>query len=100
MTSASFRESMNSLGWSRSSNASPTTNTRGGPGTRPTTTTYHDDDEPILSRLAALNPFGGGFGNEGHVRLPTTTTQHGDGPGAALPAPSRREEEEGWFVRE
>lgn len=48
---------------------------------------------PILSRLQSLNPFGGG----GYVRLPTH-----DGPGGAgapLPAPTRREEEEGWLAR-
>ncbi|KAF4977622.1 hypothetical protein FZEAL_5883 [Fusarium zealandicum] len=32
-------------------------------------------------------------GGSGYVRLPTT-----EGPGAPLPAPTRREEEEGWFV--
>lgn len=38
-----------------------------------------------------MNP----FGDNGYVRLPTT-----EGPGAPLPQPSRREEEEGWYVRE
>ena len=47
---------------------------------------------PILSRLQSLNPFGDG----GYVRLPT----HNEAPGAPLPAPSRREEEEGFFARE
>lgn len=45
---------------------------------------------PLLSRLQSLNPFSDG----GYVRLPT----HNDGPGAPLPAPSRREEEEGFFA--
>ncbi|KAL8787138.1 MAG: hypothetical protein Q9213_002354 [Squamulea squamosa] len=44
---------------------------------------------PILSKLQSLNP----FGDAGYVRLPTQ-----EGPGAPLPAPSRREEEEGWFA--
>ncbi|KAF3764764.1 SFT2-domain-containing protein [Cryphonectria parasitica EP155] len=74
MASASFREQMNSLGWSR----------RG-------------EDEPIntsqqtglLSSIKSLNP----FGDRGYVRLPTT-----EGAGAPLPASSRREEEEGWFA--
>ncbi|KAF2003338.1 SFT2-domain-containing protein [Amniculicola lignicola CBS 123094] len=74
MASASFRDSMNSLGWSR-----------------------RDADVPVntsapsfASRLQGLNPFGSG----GYVRLPTTN----EGPGAPLPAPTRREEEEGWFA--
>jgi len=36
-----------------------------------------------------LNPFGG----QGYVQLPTH-----EAPGAPLPAPTRREEEEGWFA--
>lgn len=76
MASASFRDSINSLGWAR-----------------------RDDDLPVntsqqsglLSSLKSLNP----FGDRGYVRLPTT-----EGAGAPLPAPSRREEEEGWFVCE
>ncbi|KAL8756912.1 MAG: hypothetical protein Q9199_002597 [Rusavskia elegans] len=44
---------------------------------------------PILSKLQSFNP----FGDSGYVRLPTQ-----EGPGAPLPAPSRREEEEGWFA--
>ena len=43
--------------------------------------------KPLLSRL---------FGDEGYVRLPTTSNE---GPGAPLPAPTRREEEEGFFAR-
>ncbi|KAI9884375.1 MAG: bHLH/Zip transcription factor [Watsoniomyces obsoletus] len=75
MASASFRESMNSLGWSR----------RDPPPTRVATT---PPPPTVWSRLTSLNPFAG----EGHVRLPTH-----ENPGAALPAPTRREEEEGWF---
>ncbi|KAF2746483.1 SFT2-domain-containing protein [Sporormia fimetaria CBS 119925] len=73
MASASFRDSLNSLGWSR-----------------------RDADVPVdtsppsfMGRLQGLNPFGSG----GYVRLPTT-----ENPGAPLPAPTRREEEEGWFA--
>lgn len=47
---------------------------------------------PLLSRLQSINPFGSG----GYVRLPTQN----EGPGAPLPAPSRREEEEGFFACE
>ncbi|KAG0649952.1 hypothetical protein D0Z07_3589 [Hyphodiscus hymeniophilus] len=76
MASSSFRDSMNSLGWSR-----------------------RDPDVPVntaqqtglLSSIKSLNPFGDG----GYVRLPTT-----EGAGAPLPARNRREEEEGWFARE
>ena len=46
---------------------------------------------PFLARLQAFNP----FGSSGYVSLPTS-----EGPGAPLPAPSRREEEEGWFACE
>jgi hypothetical protein len=67
---------MNSLGWSRRESDIPV-NTNA--------------STPILSRIQSLNPFGG----RGYVRLPT----HNDGPGAPLPAPTRREEEEGWFAR-
>ena len=45
----------------------------------------------MLARLKSLNP----FGDAGYVRLPTQ-----EGPGAPLPAPNRKEEEEGWFARE
>ena len=77
MASQSFRDSIGSLGWSRREQDIPvnTAPQRGG----------------LLSSIQSLNPFGGG----GYVRLPTT-----EGPGAALPAPTRREEEEGWFVCE
>lgn len=74
MASASFRDNMNSLGWSR----------------RDDTTARTDSTTPMLSRLRSLNPFGGG---EGYLRLPTHE------PGAPLPAPSRREEEESFFAR-
>src|ERR1700760_3266713 len=76
MASSSFRDSMNSLGWSR-----------------------RDPDVPVntaqqtglLSSIKSLNP----FGDSGYVRLPTT-----EGAGAPLPARNRREEEEGWFACE
>ncbi|USP74602.1 hypothetical protein yc1106_01876 [Curvularia clavata] len=74
MASASFRESMNSLGWSRRESQAPVS-------TAPPS---------LLDRIQNLNPFAEG----GYVRLPTTETN----PGAPLPAPSRREEEEGWFA--
>lgn len=74
MASASFRDSMNSLGWSRR-------------GPEPVNTSAPS----LLGRLQTLNPFGEG----GYVRLPITETN----PGAPLPAPTRREEEEGWFAR-
>ena len=77
MASTSFRDSMNSMGWSRRDPDIPA-NT--------------NISTPILSRLQSLNP----FGESGYVRLPT----HNEGPGAPLPAPTRREEEEGWFARE
>ncbi|KAG9232172.1 Got1/Sft2-like family-domain-containing protein [Amylocarpus encephaloides] len=74
MASSSFRDSMSSLGWSR-----------------------RDPDVPVntaqqtglLSSIKSLNP----FGDSGYVRLPAT-----EGPGAPLPARTRREEEEGWFA--
>ena len=77
MASASFRESMNSMGWSRRD---------------PDVPVRTNSSTPILSRLQRLNP----FGDSGYVRLPT----HDGPPGAPLPAPSRREEEEGFFARE
>ncbi len=76
MASASFRESLNSLGWSRRDPDIPVnTSQQGG----------------LMSSLSSLNPFGG----RGYVQLPTTESS-----GAALPAPTRAEEEEGWFVCE
>ncbi|EKG19178.1 Vesicle transport protein Got1/SFT2-like protein [Macrophomina phaseolina MS6] len=70
MASQSFRDSMNSLGWSRRDADIP----------------VNTAQTPLWSRL---NPFGSG----GYVRLPTH-----ENPGAPLPAPTRREEEEGWFA--
>ena len=67
---------MNSLGWSRRDPDIPVNTSA---------------STPILSRLQGLNPFGGG----GYVSLPTD-----ENPGAPLPAPTRREEEEGFFARE
>jgi len=74
MASSTFRDSMNSLGWSRRDPDIPA-NT--------------NSSTPILSKLSSLNPFGKG----GYVQLPTHQA-----PGAPLPAHSRREEEEGWFA--
>lgn len=73
MASTSFRDSMNSLGWSRAPEA-PASNT---------------SSTPVLSTLQSLNP----FGSRGYVQLPSQ-----EGSAAPLPAPSRREEEEGWFA--
>ncbi|KAK3067701.1 protein transport protein sft2 [Teratosphaeriaceae sp. CCFEE 6253] len=74
MASSSFRDNMNSLGWSRREQPANT-----------------NKPNPILGTLQKLNP----FGDEGFVRLPT---HEGEGPGAPLPARTRREEEEGWFA--
>lgn len=74
MASSSFRDSMNSLGWSR--REEPPVNT--------------SQQRGLLSSIKSLNPFG-----DGYVQLPTT-----EGSGAPLPAPSRREEEEGFFACE
>lgn len=68
---------MNSLGWSRDPDREFTANTSQRSG--------------LLSSIKSLNP----FGDRGYVQLPTT-----EGAGAPLPASNRREEEEGWFVRE
>lgn len=75
MASASFRDSMNSLGWSR----------------RPDVPVNTSQQTGFFSSLQSLNP----FGDRGYVQLPTT-----EGPGAPLPARSRREEDEAWFARE
>ena len=75
MASTSFRDSMNSMGWSRRDPDIP----------------VNTASTPILSRLQSLNPFSSG----GYVRLPTASNE---GPGAPLPAPNRREEEEGFFA--
>ncbi|KAI3328588.1 Got1/Sft2-like family-domain-containing protein [Ustulina deusta] len=74
MASASFRESMNSLGWSRRD------------PDQPVSTTHQTG---LLSSIKSLSP----FGDRGYVQLPTT-----EGAGAPLPASNRRDEEEGWFV--
>ncbi|KAI4106525.1 MAG: hypothetical protein LQ339_002985 [Xanthoria mediterranea] len=74
MASTSFRDSLNSMGWSRR---------------EPEVPANTSSSTPILSKLQSLNP----FGDSGYVRLPTQ-----EGPGAPLPAPTRREEEEGWFA--
>ncbi|KAI4139031.1 MAG: hypothetical protein L6R39_006493 [Caloplaca ligustica] len=74
MASASFRDSLSSMGWSRRDAEGPANTS---------------SSTPILSKLQSLNP----FGDSGYVRLPTQ-----EGPGAPLPAASRREEEEGWFA--
>jgi len=72
MAQQSLRDSFNSLGWSRRDepvNTAPQTG--------------------FMSSIRNMNPFQG----SGYVRLPTAENQ-----GAPLPAASRREEEEGWFV--
>lgn len=74
MASSSFRDSINSLGWARRDTDLPVHTSR---------------QTGLFSSLQSLNP----FGDRGYVQLPTT-----EGPGAPLPAPSRREEEEGWFA--
>lgn len=76
MASQTFRDSIGSLGWARRERDAPVNTSQ---------------QSGLLSSLQSLNP----FGDRGYVQLPTT-----EGQGAPLPAPSRREEEEGWFVRE
>lgn len=76
MASTTFRDSVNSLGWSR----------RDGDVTASTNVST-----PFLSRLQSYNPFGQG---DGYLQLPTH-----ENPGAPLPAPSRREEEDAFFAR-
>ncbi|KAF3384989.1 Protein transport protein SFT2 [Penicillium rolfsii] len=78
MANNSFRDSVNSLGWSRRDPDFPVR------------TNNSSTETSFLSRLQSLNPFGQG----GYVQLPT----HNEGPGAPLPAPTRREEEEGFFA--
>ncbi|KAF9695816.1 hypothetical protein EKO04_006209 [Ascochyta lentis] len=73
MASASFRDSMNSLGWSRREPDAPV-------NTAPPS---------VMDRVSNL------FGAGGYVRLPISESN----PGAPLPAPTRREEEEGFFAR-
>ncbi|CAL5873431.1 uncharacterized protein PFLUO_LOCUS7710 [Penicillium psychrofluorescens] len=77
MATNSFRDSVNALGWSRRDPDLPV-------NTNASSTT------PFFSRLQSWNP----FGEEGYVQLPT----HNEGPGAPLPAATRREEEEGFFA--
>lgn len=72
MASNSFRNQVDSLGWSR----------REAPASTST---------PFLSKLQSFNP----FGSQGYVRLPTTNQ---DIP-AQLPAQTRQEEDAGWFAR-
>lgn len=67
---------MNSLGWARRDTDLPA-------NTNASTS--------LLGKVSSLNPFGKG----GYVQLPTH-----EAPGAPLPAPSRREEQEGYFARE
>lgn len=77
MANNTFRDSVNSLGWSRRDPDFPVR-------------TNAPQDTSVFSRLQSLNPFGQG----GYVQLPT----HNEAPGAPLPAPNRREEEEGFFA--
>ncbi|KAK4226932.1 Got1/Sft2-like family-domain-containing protein [Podospora fimiseda] len=77
MASSTFRDSINSLGWSRRDNDLPVNTSRQG------------SQGGLFSQLQSFNP----FGDRGYVQLPTH-----EAPGAPLPAPSRREEEEGWFA--
>jgi hypothetical protein len=74
MASNNFRDSIGSLGWSRRDQDVPVNTAQ---------------QSGLMSTLQSLNPFGGG----GYVQLPTT-----ESAGAPLPAPNRREEEEGMFV--
>ncbi|CAI4213681.1 unnamed protein product [Parascedosporium putredinis] len=74
MASSSFTDSISSLGWSRRDPDLPVNTSQ---------------QSGLLSSLRSLNPFGGG----GYVQLPTT-----ESAGAPLPAPTRREEEEGWLA--
>ncbi|PMB66554.1 hypothetical protein BM221_007546 [Beauveria bassiana] len=74
MASSSFRDSINSLGWSRATEE-PVNTSR---------------DTGLFSSIQNLNP----FQDRGYLQLPT----HETSPGAPLPASSRREEEEGWFI--
>ena len=65
MANNSFRDSVNSLGWSRRDPDLPVN-------------TGTSSNTPFLSRLQSYNPFSEG----GYVQLPT----HNEGPGAPLPA--------------
>ena len=77
MANNSFRDSVNSLGWSRRDPDFPVR-------------TNASSDTPFFSRLQSFNPFGEG----GYVQLPT----HNEAPGAPLPAANRREEDEAFFA--
>lgn len=76
MASTSFRDSVNSLGWSRRDPDLPvrTNNT----------------NSSFLSRLQSFNPFGQ---DQGYVQLPTH-----EAPGAPLPAANLREEEDSFLA--
>ncbi|EGC43076.1 SFT2 domain-containing protein [Histoplasma capsulatum var. duboisii H88] len=74
MASASFRDSMNSLGW-----------TLGQPDTASTNRTT---SKSVFASIQSLNP----FADRGYVQLPAQ-----DDSAASLPAPTRREEDETWF---
>ncbi|KAL1835875.1 hypothetical protein VTJ49DRAFT_5956 [Mycothermus thermophilus] len=74
MASSSFRESINSLGWSRRPNPD-----------YPVTTAPQQTG--LFTKLQSLNPFGG---DRGYVQLPTTENQ--------VPPPPTRQDEEGWFT--
>ncbi|PYH92118.1 SFT2 domain protein [Aspergillus ellipticus CBS 707.79] len=76
MATTSFRDSVNSLGWSRREPDLPART--------------NSSNAPILSRLQSWNPFGQG---EGYLQLPTHEV-----PGAPLPAASRREEEDTFLA--
>lgn len=79
MTTPSFRDSVNALGWSRRDPDIPAT------------TAPSSSSSSFFSKLQSFNPFGQG---EGYLRLPTH-----EAPGAPLPAANRRDEEEGFFAR-
>ncbi|GJC99764.1 golgi traffic protein [Colletotrichum higginsianum] len=75
MASTSFRDSMNSLGWSRRDQDVPVNTAQ---------------QSGLMSSIKSLNP----FQNNSYIQLPTT-----EGAGAPLPAANRREEEEGFATR-
>lgn len=80
MASASFHDSLNSLGWSRR-------------GETPAST-QSSTSAPFFSKIQSWNPLGSGRG--GYVQLSPDNAASS----APLPAPTRREEEEAWFARE
>ncbi|OJD14260.1 hypothetical protein AJ78_05389 [Emergomyces pasteurianus Ep9510] len=77
MASASFRDSMNSMGWARREPDTASTN--------------RTTSNSVFSGLQSLNP----FADRGYVQLPAQ-----DDSAAPLPAPTRREEDETWFACE